>query len=323
MRLRTLGKLELEGGNLQRPKPLLLLCYLALEGPKERRHLAELFWMGATNSLGSLSMALTQLRQGASGSFEADLQRVWTYLETDAKQLLRAAETGELEKVLELYQGRFLDGLYLQDWSAELEEWVYHTREFLAGRVRGVLLRLAEAAAAQQQFELAAKQAEQAYLLSGAPEPEVEELERLYALLLAGGSAQAAQVRKEAESFGISLITRVEEAKEKLHSSLRGSNTAKRHNWPSRGTSFVGRDLEITDITNLLMRNDCCLVTLTGPGGVGKTRLALQVGDALLKQGLFRDGVFFVPLETVSSPNDIPLRLASVLNIALLTNGAS
>ncbi|UCH24784.1 MAG: hypothetical protein JSV66_05455, partial [Trueperaceae bacterium] len=72
MRLRTLGRLELEDSGLNRPKPLLLLCYLALEGPQERRHLAELFWPTSTNALKSLSMALTRLRQGAPGVAEAD-----------------------------------------------------------------------------------------------------------------------------------------------------------------------------------------------------------------------------------------------------------
>lgn len=63
MRLKTLGRLELPGTRFTQPKPLLLLVYLALEGPQQRRHLAELFWRG--NHMKSLSMTLTRLRQGA------------------------------------------------------------------------------------------------------------------------------------------------------------------------------------------------------------------------------------------------------------------
>ena len=47
MLLRTLGGLALEGTGFHRPKPLLLLAYLALEGPKLRRYLAEVFFMDA------------------------------------------------------------------------------------------------------------------------------------------------------------------------------------------------------------------------------------------------------------------------------------
>ncbi len=49
MLLRTLGGLKLEGSDFTRPKPLLLLAYLALEGPKERRFLSELSWTGVTD----------------------------------------------------------------------------------------------------------------------------------------------------------------------------------------------------------------------------------------------------------------------------------
>jgi hypothetical protein len=57
MRLQTLGALQLEGGQLRRPKPLLLLAYLALEGRQARGHLAELFWPEATDRRNRLSNA--------------------------------------------------------------------------------------------------------------------------------------------------------------------------------------------------------------------------------------------------------------------------
>ena len=56
MKLITLGDLKLEGSAFKRPKALLLLAFLALEGKKERRHLAELFWFGQANALANLSL---------------------------------------------------------------------------------------------------------------------------------------------------------------------------------------------------------------------------------------------------------------------------
>ena len=186
MRLRTLGGLELEGTTLNRPQPLLLLTYLALEGPKDRRHLAELFWSGAADPLNSLSVALSRLRKSATGVVEADKVRVQAKVQTDAGEVLRALETGDFETGLKLYQGRFLDGFYLQDWNVELEEWVYGTREFLAARVREGLLRLAEDEAARGHYEDAVQHADQAYLLAGAPELEPDDFERLYKLMVLG-----------------------------------------------------------------------------------------------------------------------------------------
>ena len=86
-------------------------------------------------------------------------------------------------------------------------------------------------------------------------------------------------------------------------SSERPSKTKKKHNLPAQITSFVGRDDEIGIIKELVNENR--LVTLTGPGGVGKTRLALQVSAELVENEVFPDGVFFTELAVVSKPEQI------------------
>ena len=63
---------------------------------------------------------------------------------------------------------------------------------------------------------------------------------------------------------------------------------------PAPLTSFVGREREVAAIVDLLRDRSVRLVTLTGPGGVGKTRLALRVAEELAAD--FADGVAFVPL---------------------------
>lgn len=84
-------------------------------------------------------------------------------------------------------------------------------------------------------------------------------------------------------------------------------------NVPTPSTSFVGREEDITTVCNLLLRTDMRLLTLLGPGGVGKTRLALQVANELSSQ--FVDGMCFVPLDQVSSAASVVSALAQILNL--------
>jgi predicted ATPase/DNA-binding CsgD family transcriptional regulator len=83
---------------------------------------------------------------------------------------------------------------------------------------------------------------------------------------------------------------------------------------PIPTTSFVGRHDELAHMTALLADPTCRLLTLLGQGGIGKTRLAIQ---AATHQSHFRDGVYFVSLSPVSSPDLLPFAIASALQITL------
>jgi len=72
-------------------------------------------------------------------------------------------------------------------------------------------------------------------------------------------------------------------------------------------TPFVGREPELAEIARLLHDPTCRLLTLLGPGGVGKTRLALQAAAA--QRAAFPDGGWFVPLETLDAAADLPFAL--------------
>ena len=85
------------------------------------------------------------------------------------------------------------------------------------------------------------------------------------------------------------------------------------NNLPRQPTSFLGREREIGDVVALLRRDDIQLLTLTGPGGMGKTRLALQAASELADD--FPDGVFFVPLAPLMDPALVPSAIASALGI--------
>lgn len=87
----------------------------------------------------------------------------------------------------------------------------------------------------------------------------------------------------------------------------------RRHNLPVAPTAFIGREHEIAALRDLLRRPHTRLVSLTGPGGVGKTRLSLQTAADLLDD--YRDGVFFVELAPLPSPELVIPTLAKALGL--------
>ncbi len=83
------------------------------------------------------------------------------------------------------------------------------------------------------------------------------------------------------------------------------------HNLPIQLTTFIGREREMTEIERLLSEHR--LVTLTGPGGCGKTRLALQVAAEVVAE--YPDGVWFVEFAPLADPALVPQKLASTLGV--------
>ncbi|MDR7452977.1 MAG: adenylate/guanylate cyclase domain-containing protein, partial [Armatimonadota bacterium] len=83
------------------------------------------------------------------------------------------------------------------------------------------------------------------------------------------------------------------------------------NNLPTQLTSFIGRQRELTEARRLL--GGTRLLTLTGPGGTGKTRLALQLGVEVIDS--FPDGVFFVGLAPIADPELVPSTIGQALGL--------
>lgn len=88
---------------------------------------------------------------------------------------------------------------------------------------------------------------------------------------------------------------------------------ARQNNLPAQPAPLIGRETELRVARDLLLRPDVRLVTLTGPGGTGKTRLALQVGADLLDE--FQDGVYFVEVAPITDANLVPAAIAQTLGV--------
>ncbi|MGO8964205.1 MAG: LuxR C-terminal-related transcriptional regulator [Mycobacterium sp.] len=113
-------------------------------------------------------------------------------------------------------------------------------------------------------------------------------------------------------------VARPERVVQLCHPDLRNDfpplNTAKNvaaHNLPSQLTNFVGRGPQLTEVRKLLTESR--LVTLTGAGGAGKTRLAVQVANQLADE--YSDGIWYVDLAPITDPAVVPVTMARALGL--------
>ncbi len=189
MRLYTLGKVRLENCDFSRPKPLLLLSFITLEGPQERRKLADLFWQGDTQkNLGKLSVVLSQFKKEGAEVFpdKSGIDPLPSLIKSDVHEFLEALEQNHLAKALEVYQGPFLHdlGKSLDDLEIgdEILDWVLEKREYLADKAQKAMLELAEQTLGDNPKE-ARGLAERAYQMTEAPEMEPNRFSRLQHIL--------------------------------------------------------------------------------------------------------------------------------------------
>jgi tetratricopeptide (TPR) repeat protein len=215
VKLTTFGKVGLEESTFSRPKPLLMLAYLTLEGPQDRRRLTELFWTDKKSKksgddkqelqkrLGQLSVVLAQFKKEGAPNVVPDragINPIPSQVTCDALEFLEHLQHKKLKEALELYHGAFLQdlGKPLQnlDVSGGLQDWVLEQREKFAEKARSAMLQLAEQAHANGDAREATRWAEKAYAVSAAPELEPAQLSRLQHLLRATKSDVTKKVDK-------------------------------------------------------------------------------------------------------------------------------
>lgn len=260
-------------------------------------------------------------------------------IETAAATPSTAQTVATLIAAANLYRGDFLDGFYVQD-APGFEQWVLTERTRLRTDTLHLLHRLADYFADQGDLSQAMDYVRRLLQL----EPWREEAHRQLMLLLAQSGQRSAALAQyelcrqalqseldvEPDAATLELVARIRAGSiDKVLSnkvtppppvtpappSLTQStappvtNTPP-HNLPGQRTPFIGRATELNDILHLLSEEeDCRLLTLIGPGGMGKTRLAIRAAEQLLsapaRPHLFADGVFFIPLENVVDANEL------------------
>jgi predicted ATPase/DNA-binding SARP family transcriptional activator len=336
--------------SLERRKATALLAYLALSrGPVARAKLADLFWPDypAESAFSYLRRGLWELKSIlGEGWLEAGREQVslagrpelWVdvhvfqgLLERCKPGIFSAECLAALEEAAALYRGDFLARFALPD-CPDFEEWQLEQAESLRRIYAETLEKLARGYEEGGEFDKSLSYAKRWLALDSLEEAAHRQMMRLYArqgqrlaalrqyeacvqaLQKELGVAPQAETVTLAEQIRAGIIEppQPEPPRPALESRPQGSPPP-RLNLPVQFTPFVGRHTELKEIGLLLRSPDVRLLTLTGPGGIGKTRLAVQ--SALQENEVFADGVCFVPLVGVNEAANIPAALAKSLQL--------
>lgn len=229
-----------------------------------------------------------------------------------------------LEEAAALYRGPFLEGLTLRD-SPDFDEWQYFQGEELRSQLAAVLERLQILQADAGRLEDALASARRWVALDRLHEPAQRALMSLYDR--AGQrSAALRQFDELKRQLAAELGAVPQPETVALGEAIRAGRPATQQAaapevvaapapaaLPRPATAFIGRRSELVEIASLLAAPDVRLISLVGPGGIGKTRLALQA--ATFNGGRFDHGVCFVPLAPLTSAQFILQALAKALGL--------
>ncbi len=244
-----------------------------------------------------------------------------------------------LQKAVQLYQGGFLAGFSLDECAA-FEEWLFMQREQLYLLVREAYRDLATYAEATDDLTDALAYLRQQIALDSLCEPAYRQQMRI--LHRQGDRSAALAIFERCRSLlNAELGLDPEPETLALHMQILASEDAFAapaevssaqlarptpfarvlHNLPHQLTQFIGRETELAQLQQRLQGGDSRLISLVGQGGIGKTRLALQIAAANLH--LFAHGVCFVPLAGVQDASVIPSAIMAALNLPFESGAAS
>lgn len=317
-----------------RRKAVALAAYLAVTGrPHSREHLADLFWpeYDRAKSRASLRRTLSVMTNALGKSWlkiDRDIigfvphEDLWVDV-TGFKQLIVQSKSGvdsraALEKAAGIYQNNFMAGFSIAD-APDFEDWQFDQTEELCREAIFVIKQLADRCMFSMDFlgavtharsrvamdclnEAAHRQLMGAYHKNGQPENALRQYEKCKDLL-------QRELGVLPEEKTIALAAEIKKSFHDVSSSFLPSVT----NFPAQATPFVGRKNDIHAVMSRMTDPEVRLLTLTGPGGIGKTRLAVETASALKDH--FVQGIFFIPLVGVSSPESMVACMARIFGL--------
>ncbi len=346
LHIRLLGELSLVFGdtpvltvNTARLRSLLAYLLLHRTIPQSRQHLAFLFWPDSDEARAhnNLRQSIHRLRQALpdAGRFVYGDEHTVQWLPDSPftldvadfeKAVEQAGSLESLQEAVSLYGGELLPGCY--------DDWTLPERERLQQGFCAVLERLILLLENQGDYRSAIRHAERLLRSDPLREETYRRLIRLYTL--SGdrtGAVRAYQtcvkvLRRELDVEASPETQAVYEESRRTPAS-RGHAAAsaeyRTNNLPTYLTSFIGRQEELDHLQHLYAspgasESETRLLTLTGAGGCGKTRLAVELATRLLET--LPDGVWFVDLAPLANPMLVPQAIATVLDVREQSNRA-
>jgi predicted ATPase/DNA-binding SARP family transcriptional activator len=318
---------------VDRRKALALLAYLAVTArPHSRLELATLLWDGYTDAaaLAYLRRELWTLNELAPGLIDADRDTValmeaalvcdvivfrsnLAHIRTHghAATVTCAACAEALKAATDLYRGAFMEGFSVRD-GVPFENWQRDQAEMLRREQADALEKLAEHSTHTPDVSL--RLAQRWLALDPLNEAAHRLLMRLHTT--AGNRSAALQqyqqcvdlLRRDLNAAPQPETTRLYlAARENALTTRRAAElvapVVEAPSSPTPPTPFIERSEDLRHLARLLADPGCTLLTLVGPGGIGKTRLALETTRRLSDQ--FADGAYFVPLVGLSDPEHL------------------
>jgi predicted ATPase/DNA-binding SARP family transcriptional activator len=322
-----------------------LLAFLALESdrPHRREALAGLLWPqvsdrvarnnfrnalftlrraigDATAQIPFLDITRDTVQFNPQSDHTLDVRAFNTHLDACAAHRHRNSKicpqcTHARAQAIALYRGNFLEQFSLA--SAELEEWILRQREHLRLRALDALFQLSDFYARREEHAAAAQFARRQLELDAWREEAHRQLMRAYAR---AGQRSDALAQYEVCRKVLRDELALEPAAEtiQLYEAIRDQTLPALSIFPTlplASTPFIGRHTELAKLADLINNPDCRLLTITGAGGMGKTRLAWQVASECAR--IFESGARVVSLAEVDTPTQVPAVIARTLEIQL------
>lgn len=309
---------KLTTGLPSRKAEAMLIYLVCTQRPYSRELLADFFWddRSSEQAMANLRSLLSGLRRSFKPFLEITRQTVAIKEDSaywiDAAVFQKLAQSDRIEDwetAVSLYQSDFLAGFDIRD-SRGFEEWVTLERERHQRLMIQLLRQMVQHFLDHQEYPKGIRYAARLLAIS----PLSEWAHRQMMLLLVRNDQRAEALRQYqaccdilVEELGIDPSPETTA----LYERIRAAVDARRHNLPVATAPFVGRSEELSQIQAQLARPSCRLLTLVGPGGIGKTRLALQMAQTAV--GTYLNGVFFVPLAAVPAPEFIVPAIAEAV----------
>ncbi len=321
-RFALFGSPAVEQGGLKQALPFerrtQLLVLLALRGGwVPRAEIAAMLWPEQDSKLAYANLRKTLFRLaplGWANGLESQAGALRLGTDVDVAAFEQALREQRHDDALALYRGDLLDGF--DDGQSEAwTRWLAFERDRLRAAWRAAALaRLADA-----NFDAAAALVLAARLLDADPLDEAALRARMAWLQRTGQTSAARQAYREfverlQRDLGIEPGAELRAAHEGLAAPL-----AAPLEMAIADAGFIGRSIELQRIAALLARDECRLLCLIGPGGMGKTRLARRALHELASR--FADGAAFVALEDIDTPAQFGLRMAQEAGVAPARGG--